>query len=193
MTERELNRTAEELLEVRDNDIVTNYQPHDIAQHVLIDRLEGAGYVVEQHGTDDRHGEVKFGDGPDLAVYELDEEAEGENLLGYVEVKSKRAGNEEWFGRLNRRHFEEYLSVARESPVPVFIYFAVVDMDEGMVTRDGFIEVQSPDQIETGLMSKGNAVVCLDETDTRNFTWLYYRLDEQLDKEITHASFAESS
>lgn len=175
---------------VRDNSLPENYQPHDIAEDVLRDRLESVGYDVVDHGVDDRHGEARFGHGPDQAV------KDGDTLLGYVEVKSKRLGKEnadydgsEWFGVLNRRHYQEYLDVASTVEVPVYLYFAIVDMDCGMVVRDGFVEVDGQKQITETFTSKGNMVIRLDVTEVRNFTWLYYQLETTDGVEITEVDF----
>jgi hypothetical protein len=163
-------------LNARDRSLEHNYAPHDVAQDFIRRRLVGTGYDVEQCGIDKRHADVvEYSGKPDLKVFR------GEELLAYIEVKSKRADNDGWFGRLNRRHFENYLHGSEDFigaanlSVPVLLYFAVVDEDRQLIIRDGFIPVESEDQIETGFTSKGNAVVCLDEDDVRNFQWFRWK------------------
>lgn len=170
-------RTVEDVMETRDRSLAVNYEPHDILQQFLERKLQAHGYEVEQYGLDDRHSDdLQFSGKPDLRVY-VDEE-----LVAYIEVKSKRASSDEWFGRLNRRHWDNYLygneefTGAKELSVPVFIYFGVVEEDDNRIIRDGFIEVNGEDQVVEGFRSYGNTVIELDETDTRNYQWLNYRL-----------------
>jgi hypothetical protein len=189
------NMKVETLMQVRENTLNENYTPHDILQEYLEARLEEAGFEVAQHGTDDRDHDserISYGDGPDIAVYH------DQQLLCYIEVKSKRVGNEDWFGRLNRHHFEEYLwgetelsdghtdfEGARNIDEDVFLYFGVVDEDDGVVTRDGFLPVRDDGQIEEGFRANGNIVVGLDTSEEKSFNWLFYQLHEKMDDDIT--------
>jgi hypothetical protein len=66
-------------------------------------------------------------------------------LVAYIEIKCKEKA--EWFGRCNLRHFREYVSFANEEPVPVFIWFALVDSDADRVLRSAFVAVEDTDQI----------------------------------------------
>ena len=174
--------TEEELSEVRDRPFVESYSIHDIGYEILVSRLNAHGYRVEDHGTDDRYAdEVKYGEGPDLVVYEQrdfvrkNEDGLGSTYIdertgqfvpeefvyekkGYIEIKTKQ--DPEWFGRVNLRHLREYVNFANEVDVPVFLWFALVDDDDTipMVHREGFLEVEDMDQID------GDVVEVSDET-----------------------------
>ena len=162
--------SKESLMNVRGDTFLENYDKHDIAQAWLVSKLEGAGFDVRQHGEDNRHAdEIQFGEGPDLAVFRDD------TLCGFVEVKCKTSS--EWFGKLNRRHFNHYLDHDEEHDVPTFIFFALLDEDREMIVRDGIIPVDSEDQIQGGFYAYGNEVVELDLDDTRNLQELYYCLN----------------
>jgi hypothetical protein len=148
MTLEEANITEQELQQVRDNDLETNYEPHDIAEEFLTYRLERVyDCHVEAHGDDARHAEaVYFGDGPDQAVYHDEDD---EEPVGYIEVKSKRLSTgEEWFGRVNRRHWNHYVEFAESVDVPVYIYMTLVDEDDGAIVREGFIEVNDDHDLD---------------------------------------------
>lgn len=161
----------------------SNYIPHDILQEYLIDRLAMVGLECEQYGTDGDRGykeNPSSGYGPDLKVF-----ADGD-LCGYVEVKSKRLerNGDEWIGRLDKSHFEEYLygndhdfDGAKEEDVPVIIYFGLID-DETII-RDGFIPVKDEDQVQEGFRNGSDIVVTLERDDFRNLTWLLYKLGIQ--------------
>ena len=141
MTLQETNLTVEGVNSVRDRPLTESYKVHDFGEAILKTRLQNHGYTVEDHGDDARHVDrVVFGDGPDLAVFD-----DGE-LVAYIEIKCKES--QEWYGRCNRRHFNEYVNFANEVDVPVFIWFALVDTDEDVCCRDGFFQVESTDQID---------------------------------------------
>jgi hypothetical protein len=158
-----------------------NYDIHDILQYHLTDRLSMIGLDVEQFGFDGDRGSKNYdaGFGPDLKIY-----ADGE-LCAYIEVKSKRlsANGDEWYGRLDKQHYDEYLygnehgfDGAKNEDVPVVIYFGVVDEESGVIVRDGFIEVESEEQVQDGFRLGGDIVVTLDKDDERNIHWLLYEL-----------------
>jgi hypothetical protein len=150
MALEEVGMTPEEVMQVRDRPLEDSYKIHDVGQDVLTARLEAHGYHVEDHGDDARYAEeVYYGDGPDVAVYQSGDRTAGEAMpLAYIEIKCKESA--EWFGRCNRRHFEEYVTFAAEHDVPVFIWFALVDSDSGIVHRSAFFEVteDATDQID---------------------------------------------
>jgi len=170
VTSKSLDLSEEELREVRDRSLVAAYQPHDVAQDFLEDRLDFHGFIVEQHGTDDRYSDdVYLGHGPDIAVYRLREDVrrnyegigstyiesdtgrfcsrtDAYELVAYIEIKSKELPS--WFGRCNRRHFTEYVNFSNEVSVPVFIWFALVDSESETVHRDALFEVEGVEQID---------------------------------------------
>jgi len=148
MTIEETNLTVEGVNEVRDRPLEEAYDVHDIGYEMIVRRLERHGFYVEDHGDDKRHlDRIVFGEGPDLVVYN---EEDGE-MLAYIEIKCKE--KEQWFGRCNRRHFNEYVNVANEVDVPVFIWFALLNADEQTLLRDGFFEVEDTDQIDGEIKS----------------------------------------
>lgn len=145
MTLRETDLTAEDVMAVRDRTLAQNYEPHDVAQEYLESTLEGHGYETRQHGDEKPEAdEVFFGAGPDVSVHSDSE------IVCYVEIKSKRwtdGSGVEWYGRLNRRMWNEYVSFSETVGVPVFVYFALVDEDESLIRREGFVEVVDTDTI----------------------------------------------
>jgi len=181
MTLERANRTVASVQAVRDRSLVEAYEPHDFAQELLEDRLERHGFTVEQHGDDARHAdEILYGDGPDLAVYRLAPNVKPNEcglgstfintntgrfvssdnayeLVAYIEVKSKE--HEKWYGRCNRRHFNEYVNFAAEVDVPVFIWFALVDADDGVCLRDDFLQVEDTDQIDGEVIDTDTEIV----------------------------------
>lgn len=165
MTLEETNITEEELMEVRDRSLKEAYVPHDVAQDILVARLQAHGFTVVDHGDDARHAdEVFFGDGPDHAIYHCPESAVDEHEpLCYIEVKSKES--EEWFGRCNKRHFNEYVAQADEVDCPVFLWFALVDADANTVHREAFVEVEDVGQIEGRVTDLGNREVVFYDED----------------------------
>jgi len=141
MTLQETNLTVEGVNSVRDRPLTESYKVHDFGEAILKTRLQNHGYTVEDHGDDARHVDrIVFGDGPDLAVFD------GGELVAYIEIKCKES--QEWYGRCNRRHFNEYVNFSSEVDVPVFIWFSLVDTDEDVCLRDGFFQVESTDQID---------------------------------------------
>jgi|AKVG01.1.fsa_nt_gi hypothetical protein len=145
---------------VRDRSFLEAYEVHDVGQELLERRLEAHGFDVEQHGDDKRHADdVYYGEGPDLKVLD-----DGETVA-YVEVKTKEAV--EWFGRLNLRHFREYVNFANEVSVPVFIWFSLVDEETSTVHREGFIEVEDTDQIDGDVVDVGGTEIVFHSEDAR--------------------------
>ena len=128
MTLEESNLTEESLMEVDDRTLVETNDAHNAAESILVHRLEGEGFHVERGAANARHAdEVFYGDGPDQRVRRDEDGA----VLADIEIKSKRlAQGEEWFGRLNRRHYNEYVEHNETVSHPVFIYFALVDERE---------------------------------------------------------------
>lgn len=150
--------TEAQVQEVRDRSLEAAYEPHDLGQRVLEARLHAHGFTVEQHGTDARHiDEVILGDGPDLLVRD-----DGETVA-FVEVKTKT--DPDWFGRLNLRHYREYVNFANEVEAPVFVWFALVDEDADAVVRDAFVEVADDGQIDADLYDASDEEVVFYEDD----------------------------
>lgn len=186
MTLEQSNQTVEQVQAVRDRSLAEAYAVHDVGYEILVRRLSRHGFVVQDHGDDARHAdEILYGDGPDLAVYRVAEHVtpndsglgsmwintntgrfvsrrDAHELVGYIEIKTKE--NERWFGRCNRRHFDEYVNFSREVDVPVFIWFALVDSDENRCLRDGFFQVEDTDQIEGEVIETDTKLV-VDEDD----------------------------
>jgi len=154
----------------RDNTLAENYEPHDIATESLRWRLWERGVVTAAHGTDDRHGEIRYGYGLDIACYDATRVHETGSLAGpdgYIEVKTKRASNNTgtWYGRLNERHLDEYQETAT-ADTPVFIYMCVVDEDEGVVLREGCYDVRGVSIVSgASFYSKGNKTVKMSRSD----------------------------
>ncbi len=155
--------------------------PHDLLQDYLIDRFSMIGLETEQFGYDGGRGvdDAAYAYGPDMKVY-----ADGE-LVAYIEIKSKRldANGDDWYARLDKDHWEQYMyghdfgfDGAKGEDVPVVIYFGVVDEDNGVIVRDGFIPVESEEQVQDGFRLGGDIVVTLDKDDERNIHWLLYEL-----------------
>jgi len=168
--EREKGRIAR----LRDNSLQSNYQPHDIASGVLIQRCEELGYTVEEHGDDKRDSEeVYSGTGVDYRVLSPDDG----RTCGYFEVKSKRS--EEWIGRLNRTHMEEYAGFAAYVEQPVVLAFALVDESEQCVEKWAFthIPVWGTGDIyeELPFESKGHAVVEIKNEYLRSWPFVMSR------------------
>ena len=178
------------------NTFKQDYTVHDTLQFYLESKLKANGLTCVQYGTDNRDDDDCYvGYGPDIAVYRnyptdewertgdiADEDVVESELLCYIEVKSKRWTSPEWFGRLDRDDWEEYLygsagfNGANNVDVPVYLYFGVVDEENELIVRDGFIEVKGEDQIIDGYPTGGSIVVELDTVDVRNFEWLFHQL-----------------
>lgn len=194
MTLDKANLTVEQLQQVRDRPLTESYAVHDVGQELLVARLEAHGFEVEQHGDDARHAEeVFYGDGPDLAVYSLRHNvAKNDNGLGstyidtatgqfvseeyayekvaYIEIKCKESP--EWFGRVNLRHYREYVNFANETDVPVFLWFALVDQDDvdsdehsPYVRRQAFVQVEDTDQIDGDVVDVSDETLVFDDDD----------------------------
>jgi len=176
--ERADGLTVEGVQAVRDRPLEDAYEVHDVGYAFLVGRLTRHGLAVVDHGDDARHAdEVFYGDGPDLGVYDVDNGGDGgdggeiasseegvpddvpENRSpdGYVEIKCKES--EEWFGRLNRRHFTEYVNFHHEADAPVFIWFALVDAVNQTLERDAFFEVTGTDQIDGSVVDVSERTV----------------------------------
>jgi len=169
MTLEESNLTEESLMEVRDRTLVEAYDVHDTAENYLVHRLERVGYHVEPFGDDARHAdEVFYGDGPDQRVFD---EPDGTVLVD-IEVKSKRlAQGEEWFGRLNRRHYDEYVEHRETVSHPVFIYFALVDEreqdeDSDVIVREAFLPVTG-EEVDGRVTDISEQVLSVDAEDVQ--------------------------
>jgi len=141
MTLEESDKTVEEVQAVRDRSLAEAYQPHDVAEEILTQRLERHGFDVIQHGDEARHADqILFGEGPDKEITYNGE------TVAFIEVKSKEQA--EWFGRCNLRHFKEYVNFSNEVDVPVMIWFGLVDAEDNICKRSGFFEVEDTDQID---------------------------------------------
>jgi hypothetical protein len=164
MTE-DVGMTEEELLNVRDRPLTESYEVHDVGYDFLVRRLTRHDLLVVDHGDDNRHvDDVIYGDGPDLAVHQTGEDGGLGELLAYIEIKTKESP--EWFGRCNERHFKEYVNFANEVDVPVFIWFALVDSEDERLLRDGFVRVETRDQIEGDVIEVSERAVVFDPEDT---------------------------
>jgi len=164
MTLKETGLSVEQVMSVRDRPLEEAYETHDIAESMLVSMFESQGYHCEQHGDDARHAdEVFYGDGPDQAIYRGNACVPAEDPLCYVEVKAKT--DSEWFGRCNLRHFREYVQFARDTDVPVFIWFAYVDGESEQLHRDAFIEVRDTDQISEDSVDVSDTEVVFDIED----------------------------
>lgn len=163
MTLEETDLTEADLAEVRDRSLVENYTVHDVAEDYLIERLERAGYHVEPFGDDARHAdEVFFGDGPDQRVFET---GDADEHLCDIEVKAKRLEQgDEWFCRLNRRHYNEYVEHAQEQDQPVFVFFALVDEGEDCIVREAFVEIDG-ESIDGPVADVSEQVIAVDAAD----------------------------
>jgi len=164
MTLEKAGISVEALAEVRDRPLEEAYKTHDMAESILVSMFETHGYYCEQHGDDARHAdEVFYGDGPDQAIYRGNACVPAEQPLCYVEVKAKT--DPEWFGRCNLRHFREYVQFARDTDVPVFIWFALIDEDDDQLHRDAFIEVEDTGQISEDSVDITDTEVVFDIED----------------------------
>lgn len=163
-------------MEVRDRTLQENYEPHTMGQNYLEARLEGFGYDTVQIGDENPEAEkmlMSVEGAPDVGI--LDDDGD---IIACVEIKTKRAsGGDEWFGRLNQRHWDNYLSWSGENSVPVFIWFCLLDEEDGVMCRHGFIEAKGWKQVEESMGPiKGNIVLQLKEKRIRSFMWLAHRL-----------------
>jgi len=185
MTLKETGLSVEQVMSVRDRPLEEAYEIHDVAESMLVTMFNAQGYHCEQHGDDARHAdEVFYGDGPDQAIYPGNacvesfsqknspcrppSRSEGvtvpaEDPLCYVEVKAKT--DPEWFGRCNLRHFREYVQFARDTNVPVFIWFAYIGEDSEQLHRDAFTEVRDTDQISEDSVDVSDTEVVFDIED----------------------------
>lgn len=187
MTLEKLDMTEEELMETRDRTLEEAYEVHDIGYDILVARLESHGFIVEDHGDDERDIDgVYLGEGPDLAIYDCGDdyrenrsgvgsqyiecktgrfvpETEALELVCYIEIKTKE--DPEWFGRCNLRHFREYVNFSNDVDVPVFIWFAYIDSDAGVLHRENFVEVEDTDQIEGDVVDVSDDTVVFDKGD----------------------------
>jgi len=176
MTLEETSLTVESLMEVRDRSLEEAYNVHDVGYEFLVRRLLQHDFVVVDHGDDARSAdEVYMGDGPDLAVYSEAEDGGRDELLAYIEIKSKESP--EWFGRCNERHFKEYVNFTKEVDVPVFIWFALVDVADERLRRDAFFEVTGRDQIEGDVIEVTERAVVVDPDDLYDVEGGYVAVD----------------
>lgn len=160
MTLEEVGLSEQQVMAVRDRSLEEAYEDHDIGMVHLRRRLEAHGFDIEDHGDDARHAdEVLYGDGPDLKVFQ-----DG-TLVAYVELKVKTS--QEWFGRCNRRHFNEYVNFTNEVDVPVFIWFALVDTETEQLERAAFFEVEDTDQIDGTVVDVSEQTVVFRRTTTK--------------------------
>lgn len=135
---------------------------------------------------------------PDEADMQYCKELNGWQLRGVCDVKSKR--NPDWLGVLNLRHLVHYAAWAREYNVPTFLYFTMVDMDAEEVGEKNILVPIEPfdyldeylahfdrdtgDHIDWSEITEdceiversfrapdGNAVVKIDESAYKDFTW----------------------
>jgi len=181
--------TPESLAEVRDRSLEEAYEVHDVGIDILKTQLDAHGLLYKDHGDDARHADdVYLGEGPDLAVYRIPDHIErnadglgsqyidtqtgqfvppaiARELVCYIEVKTKE--DPEWFGRCNLRHFNEYVEFSRDVDVPVFIWFAYIDADDGQLHRDAFIEITGTDQIDKDIVDVGGSEVVFDTDDVQ--------------------------
>jgi len=164
MTLEKAGISVESLMQIRDRPLEEAYQLHDLAQDMFVSMMESHGYHCEQHGDDARHAdEVLYGSGPDVAVYEGDACVPTDDPVMYTEIKSKE--DPEWFGRCNLRHFREYVQFSRDTDVPVFIWFALIDEDDDQLHRSAFIEVEDTGQISEDSVDITDTEVVFDIED----------------------------
>jgi len=160
----ETTLTVEQLMQVRDRGLAEAYVPHDVGTEYITTKLETHGYHIQAHGDDARHADdVYMGDGPDLAVYENEGD---EEPIAYIEIKTKE--DPEWFGRLNLRHFHEYVNFSNEQDVPVWLWFALVDSDTETIHRTAWLQVQHTDQIDGRVTDATDETMAFYEEDMRS-------------------------
>lgn len=172
MTLRETDLDVESVMQVRDRSLEDAYEVHDEAQDMLEQRVEEGPYQTVQHGDEAPEAEeIYFGDGPDIAVYPQGQDPENTDPLAYVEVKSKewRDGDgAEWFCRCNRRHWNHYVNFAKQTDVPTYVYFALMDTEQVFLRREAFVEVTDREQYEgdvTDLSEKEELLVKEEDID----------------------------
>lgn len=143
--------------------LAENYSVTDIADEYCRTRLDWYGFETEQYGKDDRHNtdEVTYGGRPDLRVTQDDE------AVGYVEVKTKRTTSADWYGRLNKHHWEKYLHGEPEKgwdgantlDKPVWIFMSVVDESQHTIVKECVIPVREDTDIQYSFSGQGGKQV----------------------------------
>jgi len=176
MTLENTGRDVESLQGVRDRSLAEQYTVHDLGQEYLRQSLHEAGFNTEVIGDDDRNSEdVQFSDGtPDVGVKRDDD------VIAGIDVKTKRyrdGDGEQWFRKVNQRHWNNYLLWKDREDTSVYLWFCLIEEDENLIHRHGFIPVEDHDQVVNVLPPiKGNHVVELRETDLRSLQWIAYQL-----------------
>lgn len=157
-----------------------SYEPHDIGEAHVRERVADVGLDAVAWGIDERDDDgdrVLYDDKLDLRLLDDDDQ-----LRGLCEIKTKR--NEDWFGVINVRHYRKYLDWAVQTDVPTFIWMGFVD-ESGEATSverqtcipvdpwEGFVDVQNgrhPD---------------FDAGDTREYVEAYVEMSPQVDRVFT--------
>lgn len=136
------NRDPSTLNRPEGNDLLSNYQAHDIAEEHVVSELEMRGLTVSEWGIDMRENDeaLIYDDKMDMKVYDHHGE-----LAAIVDVKSKRS--DRWMGRYNLRHYRDYLEISQEYAVPVFVWMCKVDKDDTAVEYDHIIPVDIVDTV----------------------------------------------
>lgn len=138
------DKKPEDLDRPEGNDLLSNYELHDVGHEEAVRRLVEEGYRVEEWGIDRRHDDgeegIIFDDAMDFKVYH------GDTLVGLMDVKTKSSAR--WMGRFNARHYDHYSEHAETFDVPAFVVMFQVDSD-GNVHDEFAVHIESCDPIRS--------------------------------------------
>lgn len=167
---RDTSTEPEHLNRPEGNDLVSNYETHDSVEDLFRAQCRLNGLTVEQFGIDKRHDDgdgIIYDDKPDLAIYD------GDELVGYVDVKSKTGPS--FMGRFNERHYRHYLGRAQADDVPVYVAMYqlydgnVVDAFACPVTEDSCLTTDD-DGVTT--FPDGNRIALVKHEYRQPLSWL---------------------
>jgi hypothetical protein len=166
---RDASTTPEDLNRPKGNDLLSNYQHHDIAEELFLAKCRLNGLDVEQFGIDERHDDgddgIIYDDKPDYKVYD------GNELTGLVDVKSKTGPS--FMGRFNERHYLKYLDWTEEVPVYVAMFQlyddTIVDAFACPITPDSCLTTDD-DGVTT--FPDGNRIALVKHSHRQPLSWL---------------------
>ena len=168
MVRRDTSRDSSTLMRDEGNDLASNYDLHDVAEAHIHELLTDNGLMMVPWGIDMRHDDdaLIFGDRMDLFVFDpqFGEYMDMEIRLGSViEVKSK--SHRRWMGKMNERHWNNYLDVDDRMPVPCFVVFCQIDDDE--IVDERWCRVDEAEVLHRFTFPDGNKGVKVGQTHTR--------------------------
>ena len=163
------------------NDLESNYEKHDVAEALFLQKMASTDYEVEQWGIDYRHLNVGVEE-KNRVDFKI-RDAEG-NHVANVELKSKAKpdSRDYWFGRYNKDHYEKIQDVIEDHPdVPTFVAMYKIDKPTKSLLEEAYIPIYGDERTIVGECFFDQPVIITDESYYRDWEFFLEQLGTPLE------------